>query len=342
MSSAEALQRAIQAARAGRKDEAREILLEIVESDPRNEMAWIWLSGVVESLEDRIIACENALTINPANERVRAYLTRLQQQQLSSLQTKNIEEAIHLLNEAKVHRKQNELEMALRLARQSAEKHPELEEVWLFIGRTSPDVDEKIAALKKAYRLNSSNAETAAALKEAQHLKANPLSAATQLEQQGDFEGALKTYEGLASKAKNTQEFDHIYRQIIRLEGLRKENIRYIAPAASILRLTFSWPVLYLSFALIQVGLNPFAHPAFYLWLGFPFVILGSFLLSLVEVRSRHVFWQKVFDEHGDGSTFARLVTAALGWFLILIPHLLLVIDSLNRLRDFTIPPMPN
>ena len=42
MSSAEVLQRAIQAARAGRRVEARDLLIELVEVDPRNEMAWIW------------------------------------------------------------------------------------------------------------------------------------------------------------------------------------------------------------------------------------------------------------------------------------------------------------
>jgi len=55
---AEVLQRAIQAARAGRKIEARDLLIQIVETDPENEMAWVWLSGLVDSLEDRIIACE--------------------------------------------------------------------------------------------------------------------------------------------------------------------------------------------------------------------------------------------------------------------------------------------
>jgi hypothetical protein len=96
-----------------------------------------------------------------------------------------------------------------------------------------------------------------------------------------------------------------------------------------------------LSLVLIQVGLNPFRHFALYLWLGLPLVVLGSFLLSLAEVRSNHVVWQTVFDEHGDGSNFARLITAATGWFLVLIPHVLLVLDSLNRLQNFKIPPMP-
>ena len=52
MASAEVLQRAIQAARAGRKIEARDLLIQIVETDPENEMAWVWLSGLVDSFED--------------------------------------------------------------------------------------------------------------------------------------------------------------------------------------------------------------------------------------------------------------------------------------------------
>jgi hypothetical protein len=41
MSSPEVLQRAIQATRTGRKAEARDLLLEIVELDPGNELAWM-------------------------------------------------------------------------------------------------------------------------------------------------------------------------------------------------------------------------------------------------------------------------------------------------------------
>ena len=122
---------------------------------------------------------------------------------------------------------------------------------------------------------------------------------------------------------------------------MRNENIRYVAPSSSIQRLTFVWPLLYLSLAVIQVGLNPIAHPAFYLWLGLPLVILGSFLLCVAEVRSQHILWQGLFSEHGDGSPFARLIAAASGWFLVLLPHVLIVLDSLNRLRNFKIPLKP-
>jgi len=340
-SSVELLQRAIQAARAGQKVEARDLLLELVEVDPQNEMAWMWLSGLVESLEDRIIACENVLTINPANEKVRAYLAELQRQHDIFLAGKNNDDAADLFTQAKAHAERNDRRTALQLATQALEKREDYEEAWLLIGRFSPDIDRRIAALEKASKLNPANPQTASALERARYSKANPLSNAARLEQLGKYEEALKVYEGLAAKAKNSQEFDHIYKQIIRIEGLRKENIRHVAPTSSIARLTFAWPLLYLSLALMQMGLNPLKHPTFYLLLGLPLVITGSFLLSLAEVRSHHIVWQKLFYEQGDGSPFARLVATATGWFLVLIPHVLLILDSLNRLRNFKIPPMP-
>jgi tetratricopeptide (TPR) repeat protein len=341
MSSSEVLQRAIQLARAGQKTEARDLLLQVVEVDPRNEMAWMWLAGLVETLEDRIIACENVLTINPANEKVRAYLTDLQRRQEAASASKNIDEAIDLLNQAKLQAERKNIDAAIRLAKQALEKYDSYEEAWLLIGKIAPDLDQQIQALEKANQLNPANPETVTILKQVRHLKRNPLSRAVRLEQLGKFEEALKVYQEMAAKTKSSKEFDHIYKQIIRIEGMQKEQIRYIAPASSIARLTFAWPLLYLSFALVQMGLNPFAHPAFYLWLGLPLVIVGSFLLSLAEVRSNHIVWQKLFDEQGEGSQFARLVTATVGWFLVIVPHVLIVFDSLNRLRNFQIPPMP-
>jgi tetratricopeptide (TPR) repeat protein len=341
MSAVDVLQMAIQAAREGRKVEARDLLLKIVEGDPQNEVAWMWLSGLVDSLEDRIIACENVLTINPANEKIRAHLEKLQHRQKALLENKNRDDAINLLNEAKTQAERNDRATAIRLAKQALEKDDGYEEAWLLIGKLSSDGDQQIEALEKAYQINSSNEETASALEQLRHLKANPMSAAARLEQLGQFEEALKVYQELASKVRNSKEFDHIYKQILRLEGLQNEKIRYVAPSTSILRLTFVWPLLYLSLALVQMGLNPFAHPSFFSCLGLPLVVLGSFLLSLAEVRSNHIIWQKFFDEQGDGSQFARLVTATAGWICVIIPHILLFLDSLNRLRNFAIPPMP-
>jgi tetratricopeptide (TPR) repeat protein len=62
----------IAAAKAGDKEQARELLMRVIEQDERNEQGWLWLSGVVDSDEDRLVCLENVLTLNPDNVRARA------------------------------------------------------------------------------------------------------------------------------------------------------------------------------------------------------------------------------------------------------------------------------
>ena len=77
---AELLRRGIAAAKAGQVQEARRVLLRVTELDERNEQAWLWLSGVVESFEDRRVCLENVLAINPDNPHAQAGLLWLDQQ----------------------------------------------------------------------------------------------------------------------------------------------------------------------------------------------------------------------------------------------------------------------
>jgi Flp pilus assembly protein TadD len=62
------LRQGIAYAKAGRKEEARDILLQVVELDEQNESAWLWLSSVVDSADDKAVALENVLALNPNNE----------------------------------------------------------------------------------------------------------------------------------------------------------------------------------------------------------------------------------------------------------------------------------
>lgn len=71
------LQQAVNAANAGRKEEARRLLEGLLDVDERNEQAWLWLSSVIDEDEDRIICLENVLTINPRNEAARKGLAAL-------------------------------------------------------------------------------------------------------------------------------------------------------------------------------------------------------------------------------------------------------------------------
>jgi hypothetical protein len=71
------LAQGIAAVKAGRKAEARELLIRVIEQEDRHELAWLWLSGAVDTDEERIICLENVLTINPQNAAARRGLDML-------------------------------------------------------------------------------------------------------------------------------------------------------------------------------------------------------------------------------------------------------------------------
>lgn len=58
-------------ARNGDTVSARSYLTQVVERDPHNEQAWLWLSGVATEPEEQQICLENVLVINPYNTRAR-------------------------------------------------------------------------------------------------------------------------------------------------------------------------------------------------------------------------------------------------------------------------------
>lgn len=62
------LQQGIAAARAGQQPQARQLLQEAVKRDPRNEVAWLWLSSVAKDNTERAFCLRQLLAINPNNE----------------------------------------------------------------------------------------------------------------------------------------------------------------------------------------------------------------------------------------------------------------------------------
>jgi tetratricopeptide (TPR) repeat protein len=70
----------IAAAQAGKRAEARELLLRVVQIDEDNGEAWLWLSRVVTTLEDREVCLANVLALDPANEAAHRGLTEVRVQ----------------------------------------------------------------------------------------------------------------------------------------------------------------------------------------------------------------------------------------------------------------------
>ncbi len=74
------LNEGIAAARSGQAARARDLLMQAVEADETNESAWLWLSSVVENLEDRQVCLENVLALNPNSVAAQKGLAWIDQQ----------------------------------------------------------------------------------------------------------------------------------------------------------------------------------------------------------------------------------------------------------------------
>jgi hypothetical protein len=80
------LQQAITAIKSGDKETGKQLLIEILKVDRRNEVAWLWMTKVVDSQDERIKCLQNVLKINPDNEAAKRGLAIFQQKQVKPAQ----------------------------------------------------------------------------------------------------------------------------------------------------------------------------------------------------------------------------------------------------------------
>lgn len=73
------LREGIEASRAGDKETARAKFEQVTELDENNENAWLWLSTVVDTDEEKRVCLSNVLVINPANEKAQKLMDKLQE-----------------------------------------------------------------------------------------------------------------------------------------------------------------------------------------------------------------------------------------------------------------------
>jgi predicted regulator of Ras-like GTPase activity (Roadblock/LC7/MglB family) len=74
------LKAGVQAARAGKRKLARQLLLKVTELDPTQEEAWLWLGGVAETSEEALIYLQTVLALNPNNQQAQKGLQWIRHQ----------------------------------------------------------------------------------------------------------------------------------------------------------------------------------------------------------------------------------------------------------------------
>jgi tetratricopeptide (TPR) repeat protein len=335
------LQKAIQAAREGRDMNARALFQDVIHMDPQNELAWLWLSGLYEDLDDRLHAIERVLAINPGNERARAYYLQMRRQRETTPPI-HVPESTDSLERVRDLAAAGELELALERLEALLRRTTDHRSAWELMARLSPDIDDQVRAYEVLAQKNPTDSQVVGKLKQLKYFQSNPLELAAFYEENGQLDQALEIYRAQAAQTENSSEFDRIYRKIEGLEHARFEGIRYVQPGFQMLRLSLGIPLFYAALVLIQLGMNPLRNEATGFWLGFPAVVLGSLILALAAVPAQQQSWRRIFGGGtGKGDRAARLAASLIGWTIILLPHLFLVTEAIQRLQEFEIPPFP-
>jgi hypothetical protein len=74
----------VRTAKAGNKDNARVIFQQVLDTDKRNELAWLWMASLAENSVDRRRYLETVLKLNPNNATARKQLGAMESASKSS------------------------------------------------------------------------------------------------------------------------------------------------------------------------------------------------------------------------------------------------------------------
>ena len=140
------LSEGISAAKAGQREHARELLVRVVEQDEENVLAWLWLSGVVDSLDDRAICLENVLALDPDNGLARKGLDALCQQK-----------ADRMLHEGIAAAQSDQRERARELLTQAVELNEGNVAAWLWLSDVVDTPHEREVCLENVLALDPYN-----------------------------------------------------------------------------------------------------------------------------------------------------------------------------------------
>lgn len=78
------MQLGIQTARQGNRESARVIFQQILDADPQNERALLWMAAVAENEVDRVRYLSTVLRLNPENPTALREMKKLEQKQVSN------------------------------------------------------------------------------------------------------------------------------------------------------------------------------------------------------------------------------------------------------------------
>jgi len=344
MKQSELFQTAVKKAKAGEREQAQTMLLELVETNPEHELAWLWLSELVADPEDKIIALENALSINPQRRQTQTRLRQLRQKYTAASQPLNqhfstngashihtftteetrFAEISQLFTAGNIDKGRQQLASFLR-------RYSDHEAGWWLIVQHADSQTNLLIGLDHLLRLNPRHPEAPKMLDSIKPTREEFLQMGRLYERLERWETAVRYYKRTLKSPNNADRLLAQKRLPHVEEQLKLSKIKFTSPTATVLRLAAGPTILYAMLVLIQAGLKPTqASPL--LCLGNLAFLGGMLLFSGLTHAPEHPWLQQLREAAVfPNNTFLRLVSL----LLILLPILLLILLAVTRLLNF-------
>lgn len=158
------LRAGIKAAQVGNRAEAKLLLLQVTETEPKNEEAWMHLASVSEYPEELLSYLSHVLEINPKNDRALDWA-----KSTKNLLSKNFVERGMSAS------KDSHKEFAKQCFLKAIVQDEENETAWLWLASVSDSAEEKTAYLQKVLTLNPKNENAIVLLKSIKNQKVDTL-----------------------------------------------------------------------------------------------------------------------------------------------------------------------
>jgi tetratricopeptide (TPR) repeat protein len=140
------LQQGIAAVKAGERQQARDLLLRVVEQDEKNVAGWLWLSAVVDSLEDQETCLANVLAVDPHNQAATKGLGTIRQKLVDDYMRRGVAAA-----------KSGQRAQARELFDHVLTRDENNVQAWIWLGNVVETEEERETCLRKAQALDPNN-----------------------------------------------------------------------------------------------------------------------------------------------------------------------------------------
>lgn len=141
----------------GQRASAHRLLSRATDLDPTNAEGWLWRGGVSDDTNEVISCLQQALTLEPNNERAKAGLAWALEKQTKTqpaVTAADLQSAKATIEAGHAALQTGDLAAAHQAFQRATELNPLDDQAWFWRGSTAPNIDQALSYIEQALKLN--------------------------------------------------------------------------------------------------------------------------------------------------------------------------------------------